>query len=104
MNSFLNVFFQQKSVTLWHHELDNLRSGSVYLKEQCCFKSQTLPFLNARVDQIVGKGPKAEGEAAEDQSMMGRLVKVEKQVRIFCQVYESPMSLFPLRSNQFSYF
>ncbi|XP_026224207.1 potassium voltage-gated channel subfamily KQT member 2-like isoform X1 [Anabas testudineus] len=33
-----------------------------------------------RVDQIVGKGPKAEGEAAEDQSMMGRLVKVEKQV------------------------
>ncbi|XP_067382569.1 potassium voltage-gated channel, KQT-like subfamily, member 2a isoform X3 [Channa argus] len=35
-----------------------------------------------RVDQIVGKGPKAEGEAAEDQSMMGRLVKVEKQV--FC--------------------
>ncbi|XP_044067969.1 potassium voltage-gated channel, KQT-like subfamily, member 2a isoform X3 [Siniperca chuatsi] len=33
-----------------------------------------------RVDQIVGKGPKAEGDAAEDQSMMGRLVKVEKQV------------------------
>ncbi|XP_062282818.1 potassium voltage-gated channel subfamily KQT member 2-like isoform X1 [Scomber scombrus] len=33
-----------------------------------------------RVDQIVGKGPKAEGEAVEDQSMMGRLVKVEKQV------------------------
>ncbi|MEQ2236658.1 hypothetical protein ILYODFUR_014961 [Ilyodon furcidens] len=33
-----------------------------------------------RVDQIVGKGPKVEGEAAEDQSMMGRLVKVEKQV------------------------
>ncbi|XP_058499276.1 potassium voltage-gated channel subfamily KQT member 2-like isoform X5 [Solea solea] len=32
-----------------------------------------------RVDQIVGKGPKAEGEA-EDLSMMGRLVKVEKQV------------------------
>uniref|UniRef100_A0A8C6UZ14 Potassium voltage-gated channel, KQT-like subfamily, member 2a n=1 Tax=Neogobius melanostomus TaxID=47308 RepID=A0A8C6UZ14_9GOBI len=31
------------------------------------------------VDQIVGKGPK-EGETAEDQSMMGRLVKVEKQV------------------------
>ncbi|KAF3696571.1 Potassium voltage-gated channel subfamily KQT member 2 [Channa argus] len=43
---------------------------------------QILPFSNARVDQIVGKGPKAEGEAAEDQSMMGRLVKVEKQV--FC--------------------
>ncbi|XP_056241110.1 potassium voltage-gated channel subfamily KQT member 2-like isoform X7 [Seriola aureovittata] len=36
--------------------------------------------LQTRVDQIVGKGPKAEGEAAEDQSMMGRLVKVEKQV------------------------
>ncbi|XP_063319704.1 potassium voltage-gated channel subfamily KQT member 2-like isoform X2 [Pelmatolapia mariae] len=36
--------------------------------------------LQARVDQIVGKGPKGEGEAAEDQSMMGRLVKVEKQV------------------------
>ncbi|XP_026224210.1 potassium voltage-gated channel subfamily KQT member 2-like isoform X4 [Anabas testudineus] len=36
--------------------------------------------LQSRVDQIVGKGPKAEGEAAEDQSMMGRLVKVEKQV------------------------
>ena len=42
-----------------------------------------LPFSNARVDQIVGKGPKAEGEAAEDQSMMGRLVKVEKQVGMF---------------------
>ncbi|XP_039657344.1 potassium voltage-gated channel subfamily KQT member 2-like isoform X7 [Perca fluviatilis] len=36
--------------------------------------------LQSRVDQIVGKGPKAEGGAAEDQSMMGRLVKVEKQV------------------------
>ncbi|KAG7519161.1 potassium voltage-gated channel subfamily KQT member 2-like isoform X5 [Solea senegalensis] len=35
--------------------------------------------LQSRVDQIVGKGPKAEGEA-EDLSMMGRLVKVEKQV------------------------
>ncbi|XP_029012572.1 potassium voltage-gated channel subfamily KQT member 2-like isoform X3 [Betta splendens] len=35
--------------------------------------------LQSRVDQIVGKGAKAEGEA-EDQSMMGRLVKVEKQV------------------------
>ncbi|XP_078026369.1 potassium voltage-gated channel subfamily KQT member 2-like isoform X8 [Epinephelus lanceolatus] len=33
-----------------------------------------------RVDQIVGKGPKAEGEVADDPSMMGRLVKVEKQV------------------------
>ncbi|KAM9752334.1 potassium voltage-gated channel subfamily KQT member 2-like isoform 2-T2 [Menidia menidia] len=33
-----------------------------------------------RVDQIVGKGQKADGEAADDQSMMGRLVKVEKQV------------------------
>ncbi|XP_041860574.1 potassium voltage-gated channel, KQT-like subfamily, member 2a isoform X3 [Melanotaenia boesemani] len=38
--------------------------------------------LQSRVDQIVGKSPKVEGEAAEDQSMMGRLVKVEKQV--FC--------------------
>ncbi|XP_032376726.1 potassium voltage-gated channel, KQT-like subfamily, member 2a isoform X2 [Etheostoma spectabile] len=36
--------------------------------------------LQSRVDQIVGKGPKAEGGAADDQSMMGRLVKVEKQV------------------------
>ncbi|XP_061913113.1 potassium voltage-gated channel, KQT-like subfamily, member 2a isoform X2 [Entelurus aequoreus] len=36
--------------------------------------------LQSRVDQIVGKGPKWEAEAAEDQSMMGRLVKVEKQV------------------------
>ncbi|XP_059188877.1 potassium voltage-gated channel subfamily KQT member 2-like isoform X8 [Centropristis striata] len=36
--------------------------------------------LQSRVDQIVGKGAKAEGEAADDQSMMGRLVKVEKQV------------------------
>ncbi|XP_029911577.1 potassium voltage-gated channel subfamily KQT member 2-like isoform X4 [Myripristis murdjan] len=36
--------------------------------------------LQTRVDQIVGKGPKAEGETVEDQSMMGRLVKVEKQV------------------------
>ncbi|XP_055021964.1 potassium voltage-gated channel subfamily KQT member 2-like isoform X1 [Boleophthalmus pectinirostris] len=33
-----------------------------------------------RVDQIVGKGPKPEADTAEDQSMMGRLVKVEKQV------------------------
>uniref|UniRef100_A0AAQ5Z005 Potassium voltage-gated channel, KQT-like subfamily, member 2a n=1 Tax=Amphiprion ocellaris TaxID=80972 RepID=A0AAQ5Z005_AMPOC len=33
-----------------------------------------------RVDQIVGKGPKPEGDTTEDQSMMGRLVKVEKQV------------------------
>uniref|UniRef100_A0A1A8HCM6 Potassium voltage-gated channel, KQT-like subfamily, member 2a n=2 Tax=Nothobranchius korthausae TaxID=1143690 RepID=A0A1A8HCM6_9TELE len=36
--------------------------------------------LQSRVDQIVGKGSKADGDAAEDQSMMGRLVKVEKQV------------------------
>uniref|UniRef100_A0A8C4IRD5 Potassium voltage-gated channel subfamily KQT member 2 n=1 Tax=Dicentrarchus labrax TaxID=13489 RepID=A0A8C4IRD5_DICLA len=36
--------------------------------------------LQSRVDQIVGKGAKAEGEATDDQSMMGRLVKVEKQV------------------------
>ncbi|XP_035982750.1 potassium voltage-gated channel subfamily KQT member 2 isoform X10 [Fundulus heteroclitus] len=36
--------------------------------------------LQSRVDQIVGKGPKVDGDAAEDQSMMGRLVKVEKQV------------------------
>uniref|UniRef100_A0A1A7X4J8 Potassium voltage-gated channel, KQT-like subfamily, member 2a n=2 Tax=Iconisemion striatum TaxID=60296 RepID=A0A1A7X4J8_9TELE len=36
--------------------------------------------LQSRVDQIVGKGSKTEGDAAEDQSMMGRLVKVEKQV------------------------
>ncbi|XP_027876563.1 potassium voltage-gated channel, KQT-like subfamily, member 2a isoform X3 [Xiphophorus couchianus] len=35
-----------------------------------------------RVDQIVGKGSKVDGEGVEDQSMMGRLVKVEKQV--FC--------------------
>ncbi|XP_077435140.1 potassium voltage-gated channel, KQT-like subfamily, member 2a isoform X4 [Vanacampus margaritifer] len=33
-----------------------------------------------RVDQIVGKGSKGEAEATEDPSMMGRLVKVEKQV------------------------
>ncbi|KAM9855183.1 potassium voltage-gated channel subfamily KQT member 2-like [Aulostomus maculatus] len=33
-----------------------------------------------KVDQIVGKGPKGEADAVEDQSMMGRLVKVEKQV------------------------
>ncbi|XP_053704218.1 potassium voltage-gated channel subfamily KQT member 2-like isoform X5 [Synchiropus splendidus] len=33
-----------------------------------------------RVDQIVGKGAKVEGDLTEDQSMMGRLVKVEKQV------------------------
>ncbi|XP_028308869.1 potassium voltage-gated channel subfamily KQT member 2-like isoform X1 [Gouania willdenowi] len=38
--------------------------------------------LQSRVDQIVGKGPKSEGDTAEDQSMMGRIVKVEKQV--FC--------------------
>lgn len=46
-------------------------------------KTFTLRFLLVRVDQIVGKGPKAEGESAEDQSMMGRLVKVEKQVGKF---------------------
>uniref|UniRef100_A0A669CG30 Potassium voltage-gated channel, KQT-like subfamily, member 2a n=1 Tax=Oreochromis niloticus TaxID=8128 RepID=A0A669CG30_ORENI len=39
--------------------------------------------LQTRVDQIVGKGPKGEGDAVEDQSMMGRLVKVEKQVGMF---------------------
>uniref|UniRef100_G3NLC0 Potassium voltage-gated channel, KQT-like subfamily, member 2a n=1 Tax=Gasterosteus aculeatus aculeatus TaxID=481459 RepID=G3NLC0_GASAC len=33
-----------------------------------------------RVDQIVGKGPKSEGDSSDDQSMMGRLGKVEKQV------------------------
>ncbi|XP_077371155.1 potassium voltage-gated channel, KQT-like subfamily, member 2a isoform X3 [Festucalex cinctus] len=33
-----------------------------------------------RVDQIVGKGSKGEAEAADNLSMMGRLVKVEKQV------------------------
>lgn len=43
----------------------------------------TLFSLNVRVDQIVGKGPKGEGDAVEDQSMMGRLVKVEKQVGMF---------------------
>ncbi|XP_037336886.2 potassium voltage-gated channel, KQT-like subfamily, member 2a isoform X2 [Pungitius pungitius] len=36
--------------------------------------------LQSRVDQIVGKGPKPEGDASDDQSMMGRLGKVEKQV------------------------
>ncbi|XP_077080126.1 potassium voltage-gated channel, KQT-like subfamily, member 2a isoform X6 [Siphateles boraxobius] len=44
--------------------------------------------LQSRVDQIVGKGggtgekdkPKSETEMAEDQSMMGRLNKMEKQV------------------------
>lgn len=46
--------------------------------------------LNGRVDQIVGRGasitdkdrPKSstEAEIAEDPSMMGRLLKVEKQV------------------------
>lgn len=43
-------------------------------------KSQLFLHSNARVDQIVGKGPKADGDIAEDPSMMGRLVKVEKQV------------------------
>uniref|UniRef100_A0A8C6KXF9 Potassium voltage-gated channel, KQT-like subfamily, member 2a n=1 Tax=Nothobranchius furzeri TaxID=105023 RepID=A0A8C6KXF9_NOTFU len=37
-------------------------------------------FSTSRVDQIVGKGSKADGDVTEDQSMMGRLVKVEKQV------------------------
>ncbi|MFT7801179.1 potassium voltage-gated channel subfamily KQT member 2-like isoform X5 [Arapaima gigas] len=51
---------------------------------------QVLPQNSARVDQIVGRGtpttdkdrPKgtSEGELPEDPSMMGRLVKVEKQV------------------------
>lgn len=46
--------------------------------------------LLGRVDQIVGRGPPAadkdrpkgttEVESAEDPSMMGRLLKVEKQV------------------------
>lgn len=55
------------------------------MAEQCfvfVFLISDISFSNARVDQIVGKGPKADGEAAEDQSMMGRLVKVEKQVRM----------------------
>uniref|UniRef100_I3JSA7 Potassium voltage-gated channel, KQT-like subfamily, member 2a n=1 Tax=Oreochromis niloticus TaxID=8128 RepID=I3JSA7_ORENI len=44
-------------------------------------KSTEVPRLAPpKVDQIVGKGPKGEGDAVEDQSMMGRLVKVEKQV------------------------
>lgn len=42
-----------------------------------------LLVLNDRVDQIVGKNPKTDGEAGDDLSMMGRLVKVEKQVPIF---------------------
>lgn len=46
-------------------------------------------FLNARVDQIVGKSPKADGEAGDDLSMMGRLVKVEKQVLIFIHMNNS---------------
>ncbi|XP_057685624.1 potassium voltage-gated channel, KQT-like subfamily, member 2a isoform X2 [Corythoichthys intestinalis] len=33
-----------------------------------------------RVDQIVGKGSKGDPETTDDASMMGRLVKVEKQV------------------------
>lgn len=44
------------------------------------FKFQILLFSTARVDQIVGKGSKAEGDTDEDPSMMGRLGKVEKQV------------------------
>uniref|UniRef100_H2TIR0 Potassium voltage-gated channel, KQT-like subfamily, member 2a n=1 Tax=Takifugu rubripes TaxID=31033 RepID=H2TIR0_TAKRU len=36
--------------------------------------------LQTRVDQIVGKSPKADGDPGDDLSMMGRLVKVEKQV------------------------
>ncbi|XP_056279903.1 potassium voltage-gated channel subfamily KQT member 2-like isoform X4 [Pseudoliparis swirei] len=36
--------------------------------------------LQSRVDQIVGKGPKPEEEASDDLSMMGHLIKVEKQV------------------------
>ncbi|XP_076015430.1 potassium voltage-gated channel subfamily KQT member 2-like isoform X2 [Genypterus blacodes] len=36
--------------------------------------------LQSRVDQIVGKGPKAEADTVDDPSMMGRLGKVEKQV------------------------
>lgn len=42
-----------------------------------------LLVLNDRVDQIVGKNAKADGDAGDDLSMMGRLVKVEKQVPIF---------------------
>lgn len=48
-------------------------------------------YVNGRVDQIVGRGaaitdkdrPKssAEAEIADDPSMMGRLLKVEKQVK-----------------------
>lgn len=51
-------------------------------------KPEVCLFLNARVDQIVGKSPKADGEAGDDLSMMGRLVKVEKQVLIFLNIHE----------------
>uniref|UniRef100_A0A674NSR5 Potassium voltage-gated channel, KQT-like subfamily, member 2a n=1 Tax=Takifugu rubripes TaxID=31033 RepID=A0A674NSR5_TAKRU len=36
--------------------------------------------IKMKVDQIVGKSPKADGDPGDDLSMMGRLVKVEKQV------------------------
>lgn len=54
----------------------------------------TYYFLNPRVDQIVGKGSKVDGEAAEDQSMMGRLVKVEKQVGMFHQNHPLVQKLY----------
>lgn len=44
--------------------------------------------IKTRVDQIVGKGPKVDGDTTDDQSMMGRLVKVEKQVGIFHLGYQ----------------
>ena len=60
-------------------------------------KTQVLLFSNTRVDQIVGKSPKSDGETAEDQSMMGRLVKVEKQVKRFLPV--KVKSLFALDNS-----
>lgn len=53
------------------------------------FLNRGVPFfLNARVDQIVGKSPKADGDPGDDLSMMGRLVKVEKQVLTLLNIHE----------------
>nr|XP_015220126.1 PREDICTED: potassium voltage-gated channel subfamily KQT member 2 isoform X3 [Lepisosteus oculatus] len=61
-----------------------------YASKGPMFSSKDSPQYSPRVDQIVGRGTpvtdkdrtkgSAEGEMPEDPSMMGRLVKVEKQV------------------------
>jgi len=55
------------------------RAGILWSCLSLCL-SPSLLLYTSRVDQIVGKGLK-DVDATDDGSMMGRLGKVEKQVR-----------------------